>query len=201
MEKKVDNKLSNIPNNNNKNNDNIGIQNFNYYTKSSDTKNTIMESTQIKTSINNKKSNSYKNLSLLDRTNEMLKIKPNLGNKNEERKNIDNNNYKSFKSNLNPNNDNINYITNKNDGLNMNQLNYSKYQNNISETLYQNKNIMNNINSIIKNEVNEKNTNMNDNNNNTEIKSNIIKNDYKDNNKRKTFYDYYDSNIEKKIII
>ena len=195
MENKVDNKLAKIESNI----DDINIKNINSYNPSKEIKNDIIESTPLQNpSKYNNNSNSYKSLSILDRTSELFNIKTGLDKKIEERKNIENDNIKNFKSNLLYNN---NYITNENNSLNSNILNYSKYKTNIKETLYQNKNIINNINSIINNDINDDKKNIiNTKTNNLETNKNPLKKEYKDNNikKAKTFYNYNES-IEKQM--
>ena len=179
--------------------DDINIKNINYYNPSTEIKNDIIESTPLQNSSKyNNNSSSHKSLSILDRTSELFNIKTSLGKKIEERKNIENNNYKSFKSNLIYNN---NYVTNENNSLNSNELNYTKYKNNIKETLYQSKNIINNINSIINNDINNNQKNIiNTKTNNLETNKNPLKKEFQDNNikKAKTFYNYNES-IEKQM--
>lgn len=165
MENKAENKFAKIITNF----DDIDIKNINQYKPSTEIKNDIIEQMPMRNSFNsNTNANTPKSISILDRTNKLFDLKGDLGRKNEERKDMDMDNYTN-KENLLPNNNN--FMTNDNNRLNSNKVNYSKYKSNIKEILYQNKNIINNINSII----NNSNINLND----DKIKSNP---NYLDNN-------------------
>ena len=172
MENNLNNKFAKIITNF----DDIEIKKFDYYKPAPENHN----DNDINKSIPNKIDVKYNNPStqkpsILSRTNELFNINygyPTLK-KNEESKNIEISNYKNL--NENPNKENI--------GVNANKYYLNNYKSNIKEILYQNKNIINSINSIINNDMND-NSNKNENN-----KENAIDN-YINKKERKTYFNY-----------
>ena len=149
MENKAESKFSRIVTNF----DDIDINNLKDINLSKEIKKDIIDPIQIKKPLD--KNNINTNIpSIMDRTNKLFNPKIDFARKIEERKDAMPDDYAN-KENIYRYNNILMTNENEKNQLNNNTFNYSKYKNNIKEMLSLNKNILNNINSIINDENND----------------------------------------------
>ena len=202
MEHQIDNDYTKIANKF----EDTKIKSLNYFRTSTENEIDTMNISQKQNVLKYNISNDQFQNSIMNKAKDLYPNKLDIYKPIEERKNTENNNYKSIKDASSPYTNNYLNIENEKNGLNTNRLIYNENEkNNIKDILYQNKTIINNINSIINNDMNDKiktePNNLNYKNTGNSLyylntfSNNINSNDkYKDiegfKSKEKTFYNY-----------